>query len=64
MPKAPIAFFAYNRPEHTRRFLESLAECEGAAESELFIFCDGPKKPEDEEAVREVCRLVKSRKTG
>ena len=62
MPKAPIAFFAYNRPGHTRKSLESLAANEGAAESELFIFCDGPKKPEDEEAVREVRMLVKSRK--
>ena len=62
MPKAPIAFFAYNRPEHTRRSLESLAQCGEAAESELFIFCDGPKKPEDEEDVREVRRLVKSRR--
>jgi hypothetical protein len=62
MPKAPIAFFAYNRPEHTRKSLESLAANEGTAESELFIFCDGPKNPEDEEAVREVRRLVKSRK--
>lgn len=62
MHKAPIAFFAYNRPEHTRRSLESLSKCEGAAESELFIFCDGPKKPEDEEAVKAVRNLVKSRK--
>ena len=54
MPKAPIVFFAYNRPEHTRKSLESLVANEGAAESELFIFCDGPKKPEYEEAVREV----------
>jgi len=64
MPKAPIAFFAYNRPQHTRRSLESLAQCGGAARSELFIFCDGHRKPEDEEAVREFRRLVKSRKTG
>ena len=60
--KAPIAFFAYNRPEHTKRSLESLSKCEGAAESELFIFCDGPKKPEDEEAVKEVRALLKNRK--
>ena len=61
MDKAPIAFFVYNRPEHTRRALESLAQCEGAVKSELFIFCDGPKQPEDEEAVRRVRTLVKSR---
>lgn len=27
MPKAPVAFFAYNRPEYTIRSLESLADC-------------------------------------
>lgn len=62
MNKAPIAFFAYNRPEHTKKALESLSQCEGAEESELFIFCDGSKKPEDEETVKAVRILVKSRK--
>lgn len=62
MSNAPIVFFAYNRLEHTRRSLESLARCEGAAESELFIYCDGPKKREDEPLVKEVSNLVKSRK--
>lgn len=59
--KAPIAVFAYNRPWHTQQTLESLAINEWAAVSELFIFCDGPKRPEDEKAVEEVRRLVKSR---
>lgn len=58
---APIALFVYKRPRHTQQTLESLAANEGASESELFIFCDGPKRPEDEKAVEEVRRLVKSR---
>ncbi len=62
MPNAPIAFFAYNRPEHTRKALESLAMSKGAAESELFIFCDGPKNAASEKAVGDVRFLVKSRK--
>lgn len=62
MDLAPIAFFAYNRPGHTRRALESLAANEGASESELFIFCDGLKRPEDSKAVEDVRKLVKSRK--
>ncbi|OHB72552.1 MAG: sugar transferase [Planctomycetes bacterium RBG_16_43_13] len=59
---SPIALFAYKRPSHTEKSLESLSKCEGADESELFIFCDGAKKQEDVEAVNEVRRVVKSRK--
>lgn len=62
MDKAPIVFFAYNRPRHTGQTLESLAKCEGAAESELFVFCDGPKQSQDEEAIQQVRSIVKGRK--
>jgi len=57
---APIAFFAYNRPEHTRLALESLSKNRLANESVLWIFVDGPKAGASEEtktaiaAVREV----------
>jgi hypothetical protein len=61
MKLAPIAFFAYKRPEHTKQSLESLAQNEGAELSELFIFCDAPKKPEDQEAVTQVREVVRSK---
>ncbi|WP_312339852.1 sugar transferase [Sphingobacterium sp.] len=38
---APIVLFVYNRPEHTRKTLEALSNNTLAAESSLFIFCDG-----------------------
>jgi hypothetical protein len=60
--KAPIAFFAYKRPEHSLRSLESLMKSEGASQSELFIFCDGPQNETDISAVTEVRRVVKTRK--
>lgn len=41
--KAPVVLFVYNRPEHTRRTLESLAANPGAQETELIVFADGPK---------------------
>ena len=56
---APVAFFAFNRPEHTRRTLAALAANELAADTDLYIFCDGPRSPADEEAVaqaQEICR--------
>lgn len=62
MIKAPIALFVFKRPQHTEKALEALSRCEGADESELFIFCDGPKRAEDMKAVEEVRNLVKSRK--
>ena len=61
MERAPIAFFTYKRPEHTRQSLESLTQNEGAEQSELFIFCDGPKRPEDDEGVRQVREVVRSK---
>lgn len=56
---APIAFFVFKRPEHTRRTLAALAANELAADTDLHIFCDGPRSKADEKAVeqvREICR--------
>jgi hypothetical protein len=61
MTLAPIALFVYKRPDHTRRTLEALAECELASQSKLFIFSDGPKTIADEAGVAEVRRLARSR---
>ena len=62
MSKAPIAFFAYKRPLHTEQTLEALSRCEGAKDSELFIFCDGAKGPKDAAGVTEVRKIIRSRK--
>ncbi len=40
---APVIVFAYNRPEHFQRTLDALRANAGIAESDLHIFCDGPK---------------------
>jgi len=40
----PVALFAFNRPETTRRVLERIC---AAAPSELFLFADGPRVGED-----------------
>ena len=58
---APIAFFVYKRPDHTRQTLEALAANELASESDLFIFSDGPRNEQDEKgvcAVREYISAV------
>jgi FkbM family methyltransferase len=53
---APIALFAYRRPEHLRRTLEALRANPEAPRTELHIFCDGPRdgSVEGVEAVREL----------
>ena len=51
---APIALFAFNRPDHLRTTLKALRQNELALESELTIFCDGPRSNDDLEAVTAV----------
>lgn len=40
---APIVLFVYNRPWHTVQMLNALSENQLADQSELYVFCDGPK---------------------
>lgn len=57
---APIVLFVYNRPWHTRQTVETLQRNLLASESELFVFSDGPKKPEDKEKIDEVREYIRS----
>lgn len=55
---APIALFGYNRPDHMRQTLDHLAGADGAADSSLWIFCDGPKPGADLAQVQAVRMLA------
>ena len=57
MNLAPIILFVYNRPEHTKKTVESLNQNELSSDSSLFIFADGNKNSKDKNAVNEVKRL-------
>ncbi len=65
MSLAPIVFFAYKRPDHTRQALESLYQNKYANESSLWIYVDGPKPGASaetlaaNEAVKQVVREKK-----
>lgn len=50
---APIALFTYSRADHTHDAVESLLRNKEAADSDLFIFSDGPKTEEKRKAVEE-----------
>lgn len=58
MALAPIAVFAFRRPDHLQRCLDSLAACAEAPESDLVVFCDGPRSADDSAAVVEVRRIA------
>lgn len=64
MSTAPVILFVYNRPEHTRRTLESLAENKLAGSSVLYVFADGPRADASADAKRliaETREVVRSR---
>jgi hypothetical protein len=41
---APIALFAYQRPDHTKQVLDSLLRNAEAPETDLIVFVDGPRQ--------------------
>ncbi|WP_271599804.1 hypothetical protein [Bradyrhizobium sp. CCBAU 45384] len=57
---APIALFVFRRPDKTRATLESLARCRGIENTDLYIFCDGPRGISDEQAVADVRAIVEA----
>ncbi len=57
---APIALFVFNRPEHTQKVVEALLQNTLAAETELFIFSDAPRKEADIDDVNAVRDFIKS----
>ncbi len=63
---APIAFFVFNRPSHTQKVLTALEANALASQSELVVFCDGPRSEEEQkktDAVRNLCEGVKGFKS-
>lgn len=56
---APIVLFVYNRPEHTKRTVESLLKNINADKSSLLVYSDGPKNDIDADKVRGVRNYVR-----
>ena len=57
---APIALFVYNRPEHTRRTVESLRANELSQQSNLFVFADAAKNESQAAAVGMVRKFIRT----
>lgn len=58
MHLAPIALFAFKRPYHFKKCLDSLVNCPLFRDSRLYIFIDGPRGPHDVEGVARVLDLA------
>ena len=57
---APIALFCFRRPAHLARVLEALQANTLASASILYLFCDGPRGPQDQLEVDEVRRVARA----
>jgi GT2 family glycosyltransferase len=60
MKYAPIVLFVYKRPAETQKVLEALSVNEGAAQSELIVYADGPKSDAEKESCEAVRQIVRS----
>lgn len=58
--RAPIVLFTYNRPTHTERTIRALKACDGASETALYIYSDGPKNEEEQEKVSAVRAILRN----
>lgn len=61
---APIILMTYARPEHTQKTLDALAGNLLAKESDLYIFCDGPKNARAVEKNQQVQEIIQREATA
>lgn len=57
---APVVVFAYARPEHLQRTVESLSQNPEAERTDLHVYCDGSKSPHMRDRVNAVREYVAS----
>lgn len=60
MNYAPIVLFAYSRLDHLKRTIDSLLRNEESAQTNIYIYCDGPRCESDIEKVNAVRNYVQS----
>lgn len=57
---SPIAIFAFNRPLHLKRLIDSLVTNTEAKESLITIFVDGPRNTEDQRSIDQVLSTIET----
>ena len=58
MKLAPIVYFVYNRPQHTKKSLDYLKKNRLAKKSTIYIFSDAPKNKQSKNQVSEVRKVI------
>ncbi len=61
---APIIVFAYNRANHLEQTLSALSSNEGAKDSKVFVFVDGPKSEAGRGKNQEVLQVAQKYEAG
>ena len=54
---APVIIFNYNRPDHSQQVWDALSKNELATETELYLYCDGPKDTAPKEMMQRIFSL-------
>jgi len=57
MSIAPVIIFNYNRPDHSQQVWDALSKNELARETELYLYCDGPKVNASDEMRQRIADL-------
>lgn len=57
MTLAPVIIFNYNRPDHSLQTWEALSRNQYAADTELYLYCDGPKANASDEMRQRIAEL-------
>lgn len=57
MTLAPVIIFNYNRPDHSLQTWEALSRNQYASETELYLYCDGPKTNASDEMRQRIDEL-------
>ena len=60
MNYSPVAFFAFKRPYHTSRSLNSLSLNNEAKNTDLYVFIDGPRKSSEVHLIDNVEKIIQS----
>lgn len=54
---APVIVFNYNRPDHSLRTWDALSKNDYASQTELYLYCDGPKAIASDEMHQRIMSL-------
>ena len=57
-----VAFFVYNRPEHTRKSIEALISCSEVVDIPVYFFSDGPRSDLEKDSVGAVRAILMDEK--